>query len=242
MRGCARCRQPSWRDTRPRRTTRTAAGMSHEIADQVPADSAGAREIGFAVPRTLQRQPHAVRQSRQGPQRQARADRPGGTRRPMPSSAPKPAAGATAFLARAAARRPRPDVPRRHAGLSGRVLRRGARRLRAAADQHADAAGPAAILSRGFRRDRRGGGCRVLRALRCRGLQGHAAAHADRRQWRRRRSRRAEGDGRRGLAFAISGRAGGSRHASQRDGVLDVFVRLDRPAQGHRPSAARHGL
>ncbi len=34
----------------------------------------------------------------------------------------------------------------------------------------------------------------------------------------------------------------GGRHPSQRDGVLDVFVGLDRPAQGHRPSAARHGL
>ena len=33
-----------------------------------------------------------------------------------------------------------------------------------------------------------------------------------------------------------------SRHPSQRDGVLDVFVGLDRPPQGHRPSAARHGL
>src|SRR6185437_10848303 len=38
-----------------------------------------------------------------------------------------------------AARRPHPDVPRRHAGLSGGVFRRGARRLRAAVDQHADA-------------------------------------------------------------------------------------------------------
>ena len=50
-----------------------------------------------------------------------------------------------------AARRPHPDVPRRHAGLSGGVFRRGARRLRAAVDQHADAAPPAAILSVGFR-------------------------------------------------------------------------------------------
>jgi acyl-CoA synthetase (AMP-forming)/AMP-acid ligase II len=33
-----------------------------------------------------------------------------------------------------------------------------------------------------------------------------------------------------------------SAHAPQRDGVLDVFVGLDRTAQGHRASAARHGL
>ena len=37
-------------------------------------------------------------------------------------------------------------------------------------------------------------------------------------------------------------RACGSRHPSQRDGVLDVLVGLDRPAQGHRASAARHAL
>ena len=34
----------------------------------------------------------------------------------------------------------------------------------------------------------------------------------------------------------------GGRHRPQRDGVLDVFVGLDRTAQGHRASAARHGL
>ena len=37
-------------------------------------------------------------------------------------------------------------------------------------------------------------------------------------------------------------RACRSRHPSRRDGVLDVFVGLDRPPQGHRPSAPRHGL
>ena len=40
----------------------------------------------------------------------------------------------------------------------------------------------------------------------------------------------------------LSGRSGGSRYKSQRDGVLDVFVGLDRPAQGYRPPPARHGL
>ena len=34
----------------------------------------------------------------------------------------------------------------------------------------------------------------------------------------------------------------GSRHPPQRDGVLDVFIGLDRAAQGHRASPARHGL
>ena len=102
------------------------------------------------------------------------------------------AMGPRLSLARTEARRPHPDVPRRYAGLSGGIFRRGARRLRAAVDQYADAAGPAAVLSVGFRRHRRRRRRRVLRALRRGGLQGHAIAHADRRQRRGRRSRRAE--------------------------------------------------
>ena len=80
-------------------------------------------------------------------------------------------------------------------------------------------------------------------ALRCGGLQGHRAAHADRRQWRgcattprRRRSRRRAG------SRQFPAELARSRHPSQRDGVLDVLVGLDRTAQGHRASAARHGL
>ena len=46
----------------------------------------------------------------------------------------------------------------------------------------------------------------------------------------------------RALAAGLSRRSRGSRHRPQRDGVLDVFVGLDRTPQGHRPSAARHGL
>ena len=37
-------------------------------------------------------------------------------------------------------------------------------------------------------------------------------------------------------------RSAGSRHPTRRHGVLDVFIRLDRTSQGHRASAARHGL
>ena len=61
-------------------------------------------------------------------------------------------------------------------------------------------------------------------------------------QRRRRRSRRAEHDRRRAMVAGFSRRSCRSRHPSQRDGVLDVFVGLDRTPQGHRPSAARHGL
>ncbi|MGY4483544.1 acyl-CoA synthetase (AMP-forming)/AMP-acid ligase II [Bradyrhizobium sp. LM3.2] len=45
-----------------------------------------------------------------------------------------------------------------------------------------------------------------------------------------------------GWLAQFSGRARGSRHASQRDGVVDVLIRIHRPAQGHRASPARHGL
>ena len=47
---------------------------------------------------------------------------------------------------------------------------------------------------------------------------------------------------RRPMAFATRARARCGRHPSRRHGVLDVLVRLHRPAQGHRASAARYGL
>src|ERR1700756_5957668 len=47
MRGCARCRPDSWRAMRPPGRKRV---MAHEIADGVPRDNPGAREIGFELP------------------------------------------------------------------------------------------------------------------------------------------------------------------------------------------------
>src|ERR1700743_2116479 len=47
MRGCAHCPRASWRAMR-RRAKRPA--MAHEIADGVPSDNPGSREIGFAIP------------------------------------------------------------------------------------------------------------------------------------------------------------------------------------------------
>ena len=79
---------------------------------------------------------------------------PAGTRSYADAVRRRRALGPRLAVARARARRPHPDVPRRYAGLSGGVLRRGPRRLRAASDQYADAAGPAAVLSCRFRRRR----------------------------------------------------------------------------------------
>ena len=118
------------------------------IADQVPRDSAGAREIGFAIPQAYNASRILFDNLADGPRRPAGADRPARHAQLCRALRRSLALGPRLSVARAEARRPRPDVPRRHAGLSGGVLRRGARRLRAAADQHADAAGPAAILSR----------------------------------------------------------------------------------------------
>src|SRR5215813_316633 len=47
MRGFARCRRSSWRATGPRGRWRPA--MAPEIADNVPRDCAGSREIGFQI-------------------------------------------------------------------------------------------------------------------------------------------------------------------------------------------------
>ena len=71
-------------------------------------------------------------------------------------------------------------------------------------------------------------------ALQRGGLQGHAAAHADRGQRRRRRARRCRT---RSIADAVAATASPpilpeADTAPRRDGVLDVFVRLDRPPKG----------
>src|SRR5215470_15996362 len=47
MRGCARCRPASWRVMRPRGRKPV---MAHEIADGVPRDNPGTREIAFNIP------------------------------------------------------------------------------------------------------------------------------------------------------------------------------------------------
>ena len=69
---------------------------SLEIADQVPSDSPGAREIGFAIPRTYNASRILFDNLGKGRgDRLALTGPPG--RAAMPNSAPKPRAGATAF-------------------------------------------------------------------------------------------------------------------------------------------------
>ena len=131
----------------------------------------------------------------------------------MPNSAPMRRAGARLLVARACRRGDRvllflDDTP----AYPGGVLRRGARRLRAAADQHADAAGPAAVLSVEFRRD----GCGRRRRVRSRFDATACDGHAVCKRWswstaRRSATRLRASDRRRALA------AGLCRHADEAD-------------------------
>ena len=175
-----------------RGTRHERAGSGQDARDRRQGACRQPRRVGdrFFDSANLQRQPYPVRQSVQRPAATACAHRAGRNAKLRRTLRRRIAMGTRFSIARIAARRSHPDVLRRYAGLSGRVLRRGPLRLRAAADQYADAARPAAVLPVGFGRLGRGCRCGVLRAVRCRGLQGYAVAHADRRQRRCRRSRR----------------------------------------------------
>ncbi len=116
--------------------------MAHEIADGVPRDNPGAREIGFQIPERYNASRVLFDNLASGNGDRTALVGPAGTLSYKRAVRRGLSLGQRLRLARPAARRSHPAVPRRHAGLSGRVLRRGARRLRAAADQHADAAGP----------------------------------------------------------------------------------------------------
>ena len=156
-----------------------------------------------------------------------------------------PAASAPACCRWAPARRPRAAVPRRHAGLSGGPVRGHPRRPRAGADQHADALRPAAILSRGLRRLRSPSAMPPSpTGSMPTACQGTRLDTLDRRQ-RRAGVGRPRCKTRSPPPHWLSGppaAPGGRRHAPRRHGVLDVLVGLHRPAEGHRASAARHGL
>ncbi len=66
------------------------------IDDQVPPDSPGAREIGFAIPERYNASRILFDNLVARPRRPAGADRPRAARAAMPSSARKPRNGATA--------------------------------------------------------------------------------------------------------------------------------------------------
>ena len=179
------------------------------IADAVPADSAGAREIGFAIPQTYNASRILFDNLDRGHDDRLALTGPLGTRSYSRALRGGLALGPRSYRAGAEARRSHPDVSRRHSGLSGGVLWRGPRRFCAAVDQYADAARSAAILPVGFECFRCRQRCRILHALQCRGLRGYGAADAGRGQRRGRRSRGAACDRRRTMAAGISRRAGG---------------------------------
>ena len=225
----------------------TEAGMSARQPHRtmpVPRDAPGAREIGFSVPERYNASAILFDNLAAGRGERCAVTGPAGTRTYAELAADAARIRRRAAVARAAARRPRAAVPRRHAGLSGGAVRRDPRGARAAADQHADAAGSAAVLSRRFRRRRLPSAMPPSPTgsmpTACDGTQ---LEHAGGRQ-RRRRGARPGGDAA-AARMARRGRRAGARarrHAPRRHGVLDVLLGLDGPAQGHRAPAARHGL
>ena len=218
--------------------------MTHDIADQVPPDNPGAREIGFAIPESYNASRILFDNLAHGRGERLALTGPGGTR----------------TYARAL-RRGLTMGPR----LSSRSgLKRGDRILMFLDDTPAYPAAFFGAVRSGFvpllintltppdllqfYLSDAGAAVAVAEAEFCvavqrGGLQGHAAAHPDRGQRRRGRTRRAEARiAAEHMAAGVPHRSAGSRHPPRRDGVLDVFVRLDRTPQGHRASAARHGL
>ena len=212
--------------------------MAHEIADGVPRDCAGAREIGFAMPERYNASRVLFDNLAKGFGDRLALTGPAG-RRTYAELCAEACRWGNGFASLGLQRGDRvllflDDTPVYPAAFFGAV-RAGFVPLLI------NTLTPPELLqfyladSGAHDRGRR---CRVLLALRRRGLQGHGAAHARRGQWRHRRSRAPESDRGRAMADGFSGRARGSRHPSQRNGILDVFVGLDRTAQGHRPSAA----
>ncbi len=216
--------------------------MTGRIIDQVPADCAGAREIGFALPQTYNASRILFDNLANGGGGRLALTGPGGTRSYLELCGEASRWG-HGFLSLGLKRGDRilmflDDTPAYPAAFFGAV-RAGFVPLLIntltppdllqfyLSDSDASVAVADADFSLALRRG---------------GLPRHLAAHADRRQRRRRRSCGPERDCRGAMARGVCHRSRGSRHAPRRDGVLDVFIGLDRTAQGHRPPAARHGL
>ena len=218
------------------------AARDRSNCGQGAAGQRGRNRNRFHGSGAIQCQPYPVRQSLKGARPETSAHRAGRIAKLRRTLCRSVALGAWIPVTGIAAWRSDSDVPRRYAGLSGRILRCCQGWLRAAADQHADAARSAAILPRGFERigcDRR---WRVLLAIRFDRVQRYATTNANRCKRSSEQSRCTKRRYRRAVAAKVPHRSCGGRHPSQRDGVLDVFIRLDGTAEGHRPSAARYGL
>ena len=248
MRGCARCRPPSWRATRRRGRLRQA-GAGDDGVQTARRSPTGCRrtararsEIGFAIPQTYNASRILFDNLGKGRGDRLALTGPLGTRSYAELCAEASRWG-HGFISLGLKRGDRilmflDDTPAYPAAFFGAVRAGFVPLLINTLTPPdllqfylSDSGAAVAVADAEF--------CRASTPTACKDT---ALQHADRGQRRRRRSRRAEYDRRRALAAGLCRRACGGRHRSQRDGVLDVFVGLDRPAQGHRPSAARHGL
>ena len=167
--GCGRCRRGSWRAM----MRAPDDGGGHERGSR--CGRMRCRAMRRARRRSASRLPSATTPAPSCSTTWARAaasaaPSPGRRdRAPTPSWPRMPTRFGAGLLSLGLQRgRPRAAVPRRHAGLSGGAVRRDPRRARAAADQHADAAGPAAVLSRRFRGDGCDLRCGLRRPVQCR--------------------------------------------------------------------------
>ena len=223
-----------------KRQTREQA-MTHEIADPVPPQYFRLARDRLCDSADLQRQPYPVRQSRQGRGERPALIGPGGTRSYAELCAEASRWG-HGFVALGLKRGDRilmflDDTPAYPAAFFGAVRAGFVPLLINTLTPPdllqfylSDFDASIAVADAEFCARFDAVACRIRRLRTLIVVNGAAGEHAGRHHHCRR------------LAAGISGRSRRGRHPSQRDGVLDVFVGLDRTPQGHRPSAARYGL
>ena len=216
--------------------------MTQPIADQVPPDSPGAREINFAMPERYNASRILFDNLVQGRGDRLALTGPGGTRSYAELCADACQWG-RGFLSLGLKRGDRilmflDDTPAYPAAFFGAVRAGFVPLLINTLTPPdllqyylSDSGAAVAVADAGF--------CTRFDATACKDtslrtlivVNGPVSEHA------RVSSRRC-----RTMAAGVRYRSRGSRYTSRRNGVLDVLIRLDRTAQGHRPSAARHGL
>ncbi len=230
-----------------RDTPAWATGSGHPVVDPVPACTPGATEIGFAGARALQRVVAPVRQ----PARRTRTRSPLRVRRCAPHvpRALRARRSRREWPAgvRARARRPRADAARR----SSRI-RRGDLRCacaRASCRCCVNTLSPPELVAY-YLQDSgaRSGVRRRLASPTCwrttTSRRVDCATWCTSATWPRRARPRSHWRAPRLGAWVrrCEPRARARRHASRRDGVLDVQLRLDRPAQGRGAPASRRAV
>ena len=213
------------------------------IADQVPRDNPGAREIGFAVPESYNASRILFDNLAHGRGERLALTGPGGTRSYAQLCAEASQWG-HGFQSLGLKRGDRilmflDDTPAYPAAFFGAVRAGFVPLLISTLTPPdllqfylSDAGAAVAVADAEFRSRFNAEACKDTPLHTLIVVNGAAGEHAVPRQFRSLQQ----------WLQGFSDRSAGGRHQRERDGVLDVFVGLDRTAQGHRASAARHGL